>query len=105
MDQLMIYLMLIPAMVIGVLMIVYPFVLRAKKKKIEKNNKIVQEILDQYAKEVEIRTRFDIAYEDRRNSRKVINVDFVDCTPKDNDAIGWKLVYNEELGIYQKVPR
>ena len=105
MDQLMIYLMLIPAIVIGALMVLYPFVQHAKKKKIERNNKIVQDILDEYTREVELRTRFDMAYHDKRSKRKIINVDFADCNLKDNDATGWKLVYNKELGIYQKIPR
>ena len=101
----MMYLMLIPAVVIGTLMVWYPFAQRAKRKKIERNNKIVQDILDEYTREIELRTRFDMAYHESRNKRKIINVDFADCKPKDNDATGWKLVYNKELGIYQKVPR
>ena len=105
MNQLIIYFMLIPSVVLGVLVILYPFVQRAKRKKIERNNKIVQEILDEYTREIELRTKFDMAYQDRRAKRKVINVDFTDCNPKENDATGWKLVYNKELGVYQKIPR
>ena len=105
MDQLIVYLMLIPVAVIGTLMVLYPIVQRSKRKKIERNNKIVQEIIDEYTREVELRTRFDMAYHDKRAKRKVINVDFADCNTKDNDATGWKLVYNKELGIYQKIPR
>tara|TARA_B100000214_G_C23704006_1_gene506603 strand:- start:8 stop:322 length:315 start_codon:yes stop_codon:yes gene_type:complete len=103
--EIMVYLILIPALVIGCLILAYPFVLRAKQRKLEENNRIVQQILDEYAKEVELRTKFDMAYRDRRTVRKVINVDFVEHAPAKSDVTGWKLVYNEELGVYQKVPR
>ena len=106
MTESMVYLMLAPLMVMVILALSYPFILRAKRRKIEENNRIVQQLLDEYTKEVDLRIKFDRAYNDRRATRKVINVDFVDHNPQPNDdAKKWKLVYNEQLGVYQKVRR
>jgi len=105
MTEFVVYLILGPVMVLGMCLLVLPVIERARQRKIEKSNRIVQEILDEYTREVELRTKFDIAYNDRRARHKVINVDFVDHGPPTDKAADWKLVYNEELGIYQKVRR
>ena len=105
MTDFMIYLVFAPLTVIACMLLMYPIVLRHKRRKIEENSRIVQEILDEYTREVELRAKFDMAYNNRASSRKVNNVDFVEHGPQQDDARGWKLIYNKELGIYQKVRR
>tara|TARA_E500000331_G_scaffold355651_2_gene411722 strand:- start:820 stop:1140 length:321 start_codon:yes stop_codon:yes gene_type:complete len=89
--------------------IIYPIVLRAKKKRIKENDRIVKELLDDYSKQLELQVAFDrIRYEKEtrpRHPRKVIDVDFVDHNPTRASTNDWKLFYNEELGVYQKVRR
>ena len=105
MNEIVAYLALLPIAAMACLIIAYPFVQRAKKRKLEETNRTVQQILDECKREIELRTRFEAAYHEKRKHRKVINVDFVNCDSENNNATEWKLVYNEKLGVYQKVRR
>ena len=101
----MVYLAMVPATAVVCLILAYPFVQRAKRKRIEETNRAVQKILDECRKDIEAQVRFDESYHKQRNARKIINVDFISHDHENNDATDWKLVYNEELGVYQKVRR
>lgn len=105
MSEIVAYLALLPALAVVCLIVAYPFVRRAKNRKLEETNRAVQQILDECKKEIELRARFEAAYHEKRKHRKVINVDFVNCDSENNNATDWKLVYNEKLGVYQKVRR
>ena len=79
-------------------------ILHDKQKEQRKNtDRRVQALLDEMAtSEFEYRL-----HHPKPASAKVINVDFTVHNPTDpvDTALGFKLVYDEELGIYYKVPR
>ena len=77
-----------------------------RKRKRDRIDRAVKEILDQYARELYYRDTTErgqgSGVADRSN---IINVDFVEIKSEETDARDWKLVYNKELDVYQKVPR
>lgn len=103
--EIMVYLILGPVMVLGWIAIVQPAVEHARQKKIDRTNRIVQHLLDDYNRELELRAKFDSCFSNHPTQTNIINVDFVERSDHEGSPSDWKLVYNKRLGIYQKVPR
>lgn len=77
-----------------------------RKRRREKTDRVVKDILDQYAREAYYRSAMESECEVEIVKRSnVINVDFVEIKSEETDARDWKLVYNRKLDVYQKVPR
>ena len=80
-------------------------IVRRKRRK-ERTDRAVKDILDQYAREAYYRAAMEPECEvEIVNKSNVINVDFVEIKSEETDARDWKLVYNRKLDVYQKVPR
>ncbi len=98
-----IYLIMFSSVMASVMFCVF-MILHDRQKELRKDtDRKVQALLDEMAwSEFEYRR-----HHPEPNSAKIINVDFTTHDPIDpvDTVLGFKLVYDEELGIYYKVPR
>ena len=94
---------LLYSLVAACLVTIFPTVYIAMARR--RHDRAMQKRLEEYVRQTELRLKFDAIRREQGNCTNVINVDFVDHTPEEDDIMGWKLVYNKDLGVYQKVRR